>query len=87
MFQLLRRLRDQGRSFDLIILDRPSSHRPPLWRNAARGYKDTICTPSSSYVRVDCYSYSCSGGVSRDLFQKIIAGAALDAVDAQILRT
>jgi 23S rRNA (cytosine1962-C5)-methyltransferase len=32
-------------------------------------------------------TYSCSGGVSADLFQKIVAGAALDAgVDAQILR-
>ena len=32
-------------------------------------------------------TYSCSGGVSPDLFQKIIAGAALDAgVDARIER-
>ncbi len=32
-------------------------------------------------------TFSCSGGVSADLFQKIIAGAALDAgVDARIER-
>jgi 23S rRNA (cytosine1962-C5)-methyltransferase len=32
-------------------------------------------------------TYSCSGGVSADLFQKIIAGAALDAgVEAHIER-
>jgi 23S rRNA (cytosine1962-C5)-methyltransferase len=32
-------------------------------------------------------TYSCSGGISPDLFQKIVAGAALDAeVDARILR-
>jgi len=32
-------------------------------------------------------TFSCSGGISRDLFQKIVAGAALDAgVDVQILR-
>jgi len=32
-------------------------------------------------------TFSCSGGVSDDLFQKIVAGAALDAgVEAQILR-
>ena len=31
-------------------------------------------------------TFSCSGGVSADLFQKIVAGAALDAnVDAQIV--
>lgn len=31
-------------------------------------------------------TFSCSGGISTDLFQKIIAGAALDAqVDAQIV--
>ena len=28
-------------------------------------------------------TYSCSGGVSPDLFQKIIAGAALDADEVQ----
>jgi 23S rRNA (cytosine1962-C5)-methyltransferase len=32
------------------------------------------------------FTFSCSGGVSRELFQKIVAGAALDAgVDAQIV--
>jgi 23S rRNA (cytosine1962-C5)-methyltransferase len=31
-------------------------------------------------------TFSCSGGISRELFQKIVAGAAADAaVDAQIL--
>ena len=32
-------------------------------------------------------SYSCSGGIGIELFQKIVAGAALDAgVDARMLR-
>ena len=32
-------------------------------------------------------TFSCSGGVSSDLFQKIVAGAAVDAAaDVQILR-
>ena len=32
-------------------------------------------------------TFSCSGGVSPDLFQKILAGAAVDAgADVQILR-
>ena len=31
-------------------------------------------------------TFSCSGGVNADLFQKIVAGAAVDAkVDAQII--
>ena len=89
VFQLLRRLRDQGRSFDLIILDPPKfAPTAALAERAARGYKDInlyafkLLRPGGSLL-----TFSCSGGVSRDLFQKIVAGAALDAgVDAQILR-
>jgi 23S rRNA (cytosine1962-C5)-methyltransferase len=89
VFQLLRRLRDQGRSFDLIILDPPKfAPTAALAERAARGYKDInlyafkLLRPGGLLL-----TFSCSGGVSRDLFQKIVAGAALDAgVDAQILR-
>ena len=89
MFQLLRRLRDQGRRFDLIVLDPPKfAPTAALAERAARGYKDInllafkLLTPGGLLA-----TFSCSGGVSRDLFQKIVAGAALDAgVDAQILR-
>ena len=89
VFQLLRRLRDQGRRFDLIVLDPPKfAPTAALAERAARGYKDInllafkLLTPGGSLA-----TFSCSGGVSRDLFQKIVAGAALDAgVDAQILR-
>ena len=89
VFQALRKLRDQARSFDLVILDppkfAPTAHHA---EKAARAYKDInllglkLLRPGGHLM-----TFSCSGGISAELFQKIIAGAALDAqVDAQILR-
>lgn len=88
VFQALRTLRDQGRKFDLIILDPPKfAPTAAFAEKAARGYKDInllgfkLLRPGGLLC-----TYSCSGGISEDLFQKIIAGAALDAgVDAQII--
>ncbi len=88
VFLALRKLRDQGRSFDLIILDPPKfAPTAAFAEKAARGYKDInllgfkLLRPGGILA-----TYSCSGGISEDLFQKIIAGAALDAgVDAQIM--
>ena len=88
-FQYLRKLRDQGRSFGLIVLDPPKfAPTAAHAERAARGYKDInllafkLLAPGGLLA-----TFSCSGGVSRDLFQKIVAGAASDArVDAQILR-
>ena len=88
MFQLLRRFRDQGRNFDLVVLD-PPKFAPTAAHaaKAARAYKDInllafkLLRPGGLLV-----TFSCSGGVSADLFQKIVAGAALDAgVQAQII--
>jgi 23S rRNA (cytosine1962-C5)-methyltransferase len=88
VFQALRKLRDQGRSFDLIILDPPKfAPTAAFAEKAARGYKD-INLLGFKLLRPGglLFTYSCSGGISADLFQKIIAGAALDAgVDAQII--
>ena len=88
VFQALRKLRDQGRSFDLIILDPPKfAPTAASAEKAARGYKD-INLLGFKLLRPGglLFTYSCSGGISADLFQKIIAGAALDAgVDAQIV--
>jgi 23S rRNA (cytosine1962-C5)-methyltransferase len=89
VFLALRKLRDQGRKFDLIILDPPKfAPTAAFAEKAARGYKDInllgfkLLNPGGLLA-----TYSCSGGISEDLFQKIIAGAALDAgVDAQIVR-
>ena len=88
VFQLLRKFRDEARSFDLIVLDPPKfAPTAAQAEKAARGYKDInllafkLLRPGG--LLVTC---SCSGGVDAALFQKIVASAALDAgVDAQIL--
>ncbi len=88
VFQALRTLRDQNRKFDLIILDPPKfAPTAAFAEKAARGYKD-INLLAFKLLRPGglLCTYSCSGGISEDLFQKIVAGAALDAgVDAQIV--
>jgi 23S rRNA (cytosine1962-C5)-methyltransferase len=89
VFEALRKLRDQNRKFDLIVLDPPKfAPTAAFAEKAARAYKDInllgfkLLRPSGLL-----FTYSCSGGISDDLFQKIIAGAALDAgVDAQIVK-
>jgi len=88
VFQLLRRFRDQARSFDLIVLDPPKfAPTAAHAEKAARAYKDInllafkLLRPGGLLA-----TFSCSGGVPADLFQKIIAGSALDAgVQAQII--
>jgi 23S rRNA (cytosine1962-C5)-methyltransferase len=89
VFQALRKLRDMGKTFDLIILDppkfAPTAHHA---EKASRAYKD-INLLGFKLLRTGgkLMTFSCSGGISAVLFQKIIAGAALDAnVDAQIVR-
>jgi 23S rRNA (cytosine1962-C5)-methyltransferase len=89
VFKTLRALREQGRSFDLIVLDPPKfASSPDHVERAARAYKD-INLLGLQLLRAGglLYTYSCSGAISADLFQKIVAGAANDAkVDARILR-
>jgi 23S rRNA (cytosine1962-C5)-methyltransferase len=88
VFHVLRRFRDEGRSFDMIILDPPKfAPTAAQAEKAARGYKDInllalkLLRPGGLLV-----TFSCSGGVDAGLFQKIIAGAALDAgIEAQIV--
>ena len=88
VFQVLRKFRDEARSFDLIILD-PPKFAPTAAQadKAARGYKD-INLLAFKLLRPNgiLFTFSCSGGIDAALFQKIVAGAALDAgVDAQII--
>lgn len=81
VFQYLRLLRDQARSFDAIVLDPPKfAPTAALAERAARGYKD-INLLAFKLLRPGglLFTFSCSGGITADLFQKIIAGAALDA--------
>jgi 23S rRNA (cytosine1962-C5)-methyltransferase len=88
VFQVLRKLRDQARSFDLIVLDPPKfAPTAAHAEKAARAYKD-INLLGFKLLRPGglLFTFSCSGGVSRELFQKIVAGAALDAgVNAQVV--
>ncbi len=89
VFEVLRKLRDQNRKFDLIVLDPPKfAPTAAFAEKASRAYKD-INLLGFKLLRPGglLFTYSCSGGISDDLFQKIIAGAALDAgVDAQIVK-
>ncbi len=89
VFKVLRQYRDARRQFDLIILDPPkfAESRSQVER-AARGYKDInllafkLLGPGGLL-----FTFSCSGLITPGLFQKIVAGAALDAGrDAQILQ-
>jgi 23S rRNA (cytosine1962-C5)-methyltransferase len=90
VFQALRKFRDEGRSFDLIVLDPPKfAPTAAQAEKAARGYKDInllafkLLRPGGILV-----TFSCSGGVDAALFQKIVAGAALDAgAEASIVET
>jgi 23S rRNA (cytosine1962-C5)-methyltransferase len=81
VFQVLRKYRDSRRQFDLIILDPPKfvNSRNQL-DQASRGYKDInllafkLLKPGGFL-----FTFSCSGLMPPELFQKIVADAALDA--------
>jgi len=88
VFAHLRKLRDGAAHFDLIILDPPKfAPTAAQVKNAARAYKDInlwaikLLAPGGLLA-----TFSCSGAVPPDLFQSIVAGAALDAGgDAKII--
>ena len=77
----LRQFLEQGRSFDAIVLD-PPKFAPTVAHaeRAARAYKDInrlalkLLAPGGML-----FTFSCSGGISPDLFHKIVAGAGADA--------
>ena len=88
-FEVLRTYRDEDRKFDVVILDPPkfATMQKDL-RKASRAYKDInwlamrILRPGGIL-----FTFSCSGIVSEDLFQKIVFSAAIDAGrDAQIIQ-
>ncbi|HDY7524673.1 TPA: class I SAM-dependent methyltransferase [Vibrio vulnificus] len=81
VFKLLREYRDQGTTFDVVIMDPPKFAESKAQLNGAcRGYKDInmlamqIIKPGGTLL-----TYSCSGLMDQVLFQKIIADAAVDA--------
>ena len=80
-FAELRTLRDRARSYDLILLDPPKlAQTEAQVPKATRAYKDLnllaakLLAPGGILM-----TFSCSGGLSAELFQKVVAGAALDA--------
>ena len=81
VFSELRRLRALQRTFDVIIADPPKlAQSQSQIERAARAYKDLnlismqLLRPGGTLI-----TFSCSGLVSPDLFQKILFAAALDA--------
>jgi len=88
VFLLLRKFRDENRSFDMIILDPPKfAPTAAHAEKASRAYKD-INLLAFKLLRHGgmLFTYSCSGGIDVALFQKIVASAALDAgTDATII--
>jgi 23S rRNA (cytosine1962-C5)-methyltransferase len=79
--QTLRQALERGESYDAIVLD-PPKFAPTVAHaeRAARAYKDInrlafkLLAPGGAL-----FTFSCSGGISADLFHKIVAGAGLDA--------
>ncbi len=81
VFQLLRDYRDQAKKFDVIILDPPKfAENKSQVVKACRGYKDInmlamkLLNPGGTLL-----TFSCSGLISGELFQKVVADAAVDA--------
>jgi len=81
VFEILRKFRDERRTFDMIILDPPKfAESVSQIQQASRGYKDInllamkLLNPGGIL-----FTFSCSGHISTELFQKIISGAALDS--------
>ncbi len=89
VFSVLRYYRDSRRQFDMIILDPPKfAQSPRQVDSAARGYKDInlfalrLLKPGGILT-----TFSCSGAISADLFQKIVFAALVDSGrEGQILR-
>ncbi|RUO55629.1 class I SAM-dependent rRNA methyltransferase [Pseudidiomarina homiensis] len=81
VFQALRDFHHRGERFDTIVLDPPKFVDSKANLNSAcRGYKDInrmackLLNPGGTLM-----TFSCSGLLSNELFQKVVADAALDA--------
>ncbi|MCG7533579.1 class I SAM-dependent methyltransferase [Pseudoalteromonas sp. OOF1S-7] len=81
VFKLLRQYREEGRQFDTIVMDPPKFAESKAQLNGAcRGYKDInmlamqLLKPGGTLL-----TFSCSGLMEQNLFQKVVADAALDA--------
>ena len=81
VFEVLRKFRDERRTFNLIILDPPKfAESASQIQKASRGYKDINLLAMKLLDRGGVlFTFSCSGHISQELFQKIVADAALDS--------
>lgn len=89
VFKVLRNLTGDGRLYDIIILDPPKfAESQSQLKRAARGYKDINMLAFKMLRRGGLlFTFSCSGLIKMDLFQKIVADAAIDAGrEAQIVQ-
>lgn len=90
VFKYLRQLREAGETFDVIVMDPPKfvSDRKHIDR-ACRGYKDlNLIALQLLKENGILFSFSCSGLLSRDLFQKVLFGAGVDAqCELQVIET
>jgi 23S rRNA (cytosine1962-C5)-methyltransferase len=80
VFSVLRGYRADERRFDMIVLDPPKfAHTRREIEQASRAYKD-INLLAFQLLRPGglLFTFSCSGRVSADLFQKIVFGALVD---------
>jgi 23S rRNA (cytosine1962-C5)-methyltransferase len=81
VFKILRKFRDERKNFDVIVLDPPKfAESVSQVTKAGKGYKD-INLLAMKLINKDgfLFTFSCSGHVTQDLFQKIVAGAAVDS--------
>jgi 23S rRNA (cytosine1962-C5)-methyltransferase len=81
VFHVLRKFRDERRTFDLVILDPPKfAESASKVNKAARGYKDInllamkLLNPGGLL-----FTFSCSGHITQELFRKIVDDAAIDS--------
>jgi 23S rRNA (cytosine1962-C5)-methyltransferase len=81
VFKVLRKFRDERKNFDVIVLDPPKfADNASQVTKASKGYKDInllaikLLNPGGVL-----FTFSCSGHITPELFQKIVAGAAIDS--------
>jgi len=81
VFEVLRKFRDERKTFDVIILDPPKfAESASQIQKASRGYKDiNLLAIKLLNPEGVLFTFSCSGHVSQELIQKIVSDAALDS--------
>ena len=80
-FELLRGFRDRAKTFDMVVLDPPKfAQSRSKVESAARGYKDINLLAMKLLLPGGILAtFSCSGNVPADRFQRIVSEAATDA--------